>query len=401
MRARVVVNAAGVWSDDVRTLDEGAHPESIRPAKGMHITVPWEKVRNDIAAIVPVPKDRRSVFVVPWGDFTYVGTTDTDYDGPLDDPQCTPDGRRVPAARGEPRDRASPSPQRRVGTWAGLRPLLRDGVERAHRRPVAPPRRARVAESGVVTITGGKLTTYRRMAAGHDRQGASTSLGPRGRARARRSCSSSAREGYEAARRPRDAEPPRAPRRAATAPRPRAVHDLSSRPVAGRAAGAGAARTCRPRRSTRCATRWRARSTTCSPAGPARGCSAATRRRPRAEEVAALLAPELGWDAAEIARQVDDLPRPLDARARRRRAPRDRARRVARRVAPRCRRIAARRRRRSRSASPRREVRGRLDAPGVEVDDAMLRAARAARARRSPTSRRRRARRAATGGRSR
>ena len=48
-------------------------------------------MRNDIAVVVPVPKDKRSVFVVPWGDLTYIGTTDTDYDGPLDDPQCTPE----------------------------------------------------------------------------------------------------------------------------------------------------------------------------------------------------------------------------------------------------------------------------------------------------------------------
>ncbi len=51
--------------------------------------MPWEKVRNDIAVVIPVPKDKRSLFVVPWGEFTYVGTTDTDYQGPLDDPQCT------------------------------------------------------------------------------------------------------------------------------------------------------------------------------------------------------------------------------------------------------------------------------------------------------------------------
>src|SRR3954465_1523622 len=76
VRADAVVNAAGVWSDDVRSLDEGTDPGSIRPAKGIHITVPWAKVRNDIAVVVPVKSDRRSVFVVPWGDFTYIGTTD-------------------------------------------------------------------------------------------------------------------------------------------------------------------------------------------------------------------------------------------------------------------------------------------------------------------------------------
>ncbi|HEX3089642.1 MAG TPA: FAD-dependent oxidoreductase, partial [Ilumatobacteraceae bacterium] len=57
VRAKVVVNAAGVWSDEVRTLDEGSDPDSIRPAKGVHSTIPWEKVRNDIAVVIPVPKD--------------------------------------------------------------------------------------------------------------------------------------------------------------------------------------------------------------------------------------------------------------------------------------------------------------------------------------------------------
>jgi glycerol-3-phosphate dehydrogenase len=164
VRARVVINAAGVWSDDLRTYDEGVDPQSIRPAKGIHITVPWAKIRNDIAAIVPVPKDRRSVFVVPWGDFTYVGTTDTDYDGPLDDPQCTPADvdyllSAVNRAIVEPLDTSDV-----LSTWAGLRPLLREaGNERT--ADLSRRHAVRVSESGVITITGGKLTTYRRMAA--------------------------------------------------------------------------------------------------------------------------------------------------------------------------------------------------------------------------------------------
>src|SRR3954470_5471548 len=67
VRAKVTVNASGVWTDEVRALDEGVDPDSIRPAKGVHLTVPWEKVRNDIAVVIPVPKDKRSLFVVPWG----------------------------------------------------------------------------------------------------------------------------------------------------------------------------------------------------------------------------------------------------------------------------------------------------------------------------------------------
>jgi len=164
VHADAVVNAAGVWSDDIRALDEGTHPNSIRPAKGVHITVPWAKVRNDIAVVVPVRKDKRSIFVVPWGDLTYIGTTDTDYDGPIDDPQCTPED--IAYLLGAMNDAMTVELTEAdiLGTWAGLRPLVRDaGSERtadlSRRHRVTP------STSGVVTVTGGKLTTYREMAA--------------------------------------------------------------------------------------------------------------------------------------------------------------------------------------------------------------------------------------------
>jgi glycerol-3-phosphate dehydrogenase len=164
IRASTVVSATGVWTDEVRALDEGAHPASLRPAKGVHITVPWSLVQNTIAAVIPVAKDRRSVFVVPWGDFTYIGTTDTDYDGPLDDPQCTPDDiayllRAINAAVTTTITEADI-----LGTWAGLRPLVRAA---ASERTSDLSRRhsVRTSGSGLVSVTGGKLTTYRRMAA--------------------------------------------------------------------------------------------------------------------------------------------------------------------------------------------------------------------------------------------
>jgi glycerol-3-phosphate dehydrogenase len=181
VRARVVINATGVWTDDVRALDEGTDPRSIRPAKGIHIAVPWHKLRNDIAAVVPVRQDRRSVFVVPWltpggngdqggvdggvGDarVTYIGTTDTDYDGEVDDPQCTPEDvayllDAINHAISEPIEVGDV-----LGTWAGLRPLVRDA---SNSRTADLSRRHRVfaSASGMITVTGGKLTTYREMA---------------------------------------------------------------------------------------------------------------------------------------------------------------------------------------------------------------------------------------------
>ncbi|MGH9081364.1 MAG: FAD-dependent oxidoreductase, partial [Acidimicrobiales bacterium] len=168
VRAAVVVNATGVWSDQVRALAEGADPHSIRPAKGIHITVPYEAFPCDIAAVIPVREDHRSIFVVPWGDQVYLGTTDTRWDGNLEDPACLPedvdyllDAANAVTTRPITRDDIA-------GLWSGLRPLLApvEGKQAPSERTADLSRRHTVDTStpGLVTITGGKLTTYRKMA---------------------------------------------------------------------------------------------------------------------------------------------------------------------------------------------------------------------------------------------
>ncbi len=163
VEARVVVNATGVWADEVRRLDEGSHPGMIRPAKGVHFTIPRDRLPVETAAILGVAGDERVIFVVPWGEHIYVGTTDTDYDGPLDAPRCTEADLRylLDAVNAVVRDPIGPDDV--TGTWAGLRPLIRtdatkttDQLSRKHAVLVSP--------SGMVTVTGGKLTTYRQMA---------------------------------------------------------------------------------------------------------------------------------------------------------------------------------------------------------------------------------------------
>jgi glycerol-3-phosphate dehydrogenase len=176
--ARCIVNAAGVWADEVRSLDEAEHPDSIRPAKGVHITVPWDKLRIDIAVIIPVRADKRSLFLVPWGprpdgtfEHVYIGTTDTDYDGPLDDPKCTADDiDYVLTALDQALD---PNVTERVtrdditGVWAGLRPLVKSASGEgsgAKTADLSRQHQVNVAATGVVRVNGGKLTTYREMA---------------------------------------------------------------------------------------------------------------------------------------------------------------------------------------------------------------------------------------------
>jgi glycerol-3-phosphate dehydrogenase len=170
VRAAVVINAAGVWADDVRAMAEAAHPDSLRPAKGVHVTVPWSKVRNDIAVIIPVPKDKRSLFVVPWGpnadgtfQHTYVGTTDTDYDGDTDDPQCTKDDIAYVLRALNASVTTGITEADITGVWAGLRPLVKSATSG---RTADLSRRHSITanEACVISVTGGKLTTYREMA---------------------------------------------------------------------------------------------------------------------------------------------------------------------------------------------------------------------------------------------
>lgn len=177
IKAGVVINAGGVWSERVATLDGHAagSPISIRPAKGIHLAVPASKLPCDYASVLAVPGDKRSVFVVPWAAdeatspdgphrYTYMGTTDTDYAGPLDDPQCEPADIEYVLRAVNHWTSAGLTPDDVTGSWAGLRPLIGD----AHSKRTADlSRRHSVMTSpnGLVTVTGGKLTTYRLMAA--------------------------------------------------------------------------------------------------------------------------------------------------------------------------------------------------------------------------------------------
>lgn len=173
IRARCVVNAAGVWADEIRQADSGLDPHSIRPAKGIHITVPWKLVRNDVAVVVPVRKDKRSLFIVPWvanrdGTFqyTYVGTTDTDYSGNVDESQCSVQDIAYVLEALNAAITTNITPEDVTGVWSGLRPLVRnaDGTAGTGRTAdLSRKHKVQHSPSGMISITGGKLTTYRKM----------------------------------------------------------------------------------------------------------------------------------------------------------------------------------------------------------------------------------------------
>jgi glycerol-3-phosphate dehydrogenase len=168
VRARLVVNAAGVWADEIRDL-EAPHRHVMRPAKGIHIAVPKAKLPCDAAVVLPSPSDGRNVFVIPWEGDTYVGTTDTAYEGSLDHPAVEEDdvAYLLEAVNAAVTDQVGSEDV--IGTWSGLRPLLAAAPGRRRQpseRTADLSRRHTVisSERGLVTITGGKLTTYRKMA---------------------------------------------------------------------------------------------------------------------------------------------------------------------------------------------------------------------------------------------
>jgi glycerol-3-phosphate dehydrogenase len=160
VRAHVVINATGPWSDrfrnDGRTL--------LRPTKGAHVAVARTRLGSHGAVTVLSPVDGRVMFVLPWGNLAYIGTTDTDYAGDPADAQV--DAADVvyllrsanavfPGARLRPGDI--------VSGWAGVRPLLRPPDDRA---AAAVSREHHIVEDpGLISVLGGKLTTYRTIAA--------------------------------------------------------------------------------------------------------------------------------------------------------------------------------------------------------------------------------------------
>jgi glycerol-3-phosphate dehydrogenase len=159
VRARVVVNATGVWAGTVAALT-GAEV-SLSPSKGVHLVFAPGAVRTTAALVAPAA-DGRYVFIVPWEDRVYAGTTDTPYDGDLDSPTVGDADRDYILSAVTP---LFPGVTGRdvVASWAGLRPLLGGDSNDAKTADLSR-KHAIVASEGLFTITGGKLTTYRAMA---------------------------------------------------------------------------------------------------------------------------------------------------------------------------------------------------------------------------------------------
>lgn len=165
VRAKRVLAAVGPWADAVRRLDDPAAPSILRLTKGVHLTVAQDRLPLSNAVVMRGPdRDKRMMFAIPRGSFTYLGTTDTDFEGDPDTATADrEDVEYILAATNALFPGATLTFADVVSTWVGLRPLVRPP---GHANPSAVSRDYEIfhSPSGLVSIGGGKLTAFRAMA---------------------------------------------------------------------------------------------------------------------------------------------------------------------------------------------------------------------------------------------
>lgn len=169
IRARAIINATGPWTDRTVAMSRplGAGP-LLRPTKGVHIVVAHDKLPVNHAVVCLHPVDGRVLFAIPWGDRTFVGTTDTDFDGdPAEVDATAEDVAYLIDAAASYFPSCPLTSDDVIATWAGLRPLMAplSGDGDVDESAVSREHQIVVGQDGLITIAGGKLTTYRRMSA--------------------------------------------------------------------------------------------------------------------------------------------------------------------------------------------------------------------------------------------
>ncbi len=163
VRAKAVINATGVFVDDLRKMDEPAAKGIIAVSQGIHIVLPKSFLPGDAAIMIPKTADGRVLFAVPWHDHVIVGTTDTPLDTHSLEPRALQEERDFVLTHACKYLTKDPKPEDVLSIFAGLRPLVKagDGSDTA---ALSRDHSIIVSGSGLITLTGGKWTTYRKMA---------------------------------------------------------------------------------------------------------------------------------------------------------------------------------------------------------------------------------------------
>lgn len=164
IKGTLIVNATGIWSDDLISIYPEKIPKPlIRPTKGVHLIYNKKNIHNNNAVILPSITDNRGIFVIPRGEFTLIGTTDTDYNGDIASPFCTKeDADYLINIVKHHFKNAKVGYENILGTYAGIRPLVKE----IGKSEIQVSRKHLIFrnKNGLLSIAGGKLTTWRKMA---------------------------------------------------------------------------------------------------------------------------------------------------------------------------------------------------------------------------------------------
>lgn len=163
LKSRVVINATGVFTDSVLTMDDADTRKMIAPSQGVHLVIDKEFSPGESAIMVPHTDDGRVLFAVPWNGKIVVGTTDTPVNNPELEPKAKEEEIDFILKHATQYLTGNPTRKDVRSVFAGLRPLVKagDGKDTAS---LSRDHTLIVSKSGLVTITGGKWTTYRKMA---------------------------------------------------------------------------------------------------------------------------------------------------------------------------------------------------------------------------------------------
>ena len=163
VRARVVVNATGAFTDSVRRLDDPTAQKMIAPSQGAHIILDRSFLPGTDAILVPHTKDGRVMFALPWHDHTLVGTTDTPVEQAMLEPVALDQEVDFMLETASLYLAKKPTRADILSVWAGIRPLVKAGEEKST-ASLSRDHTVHIDQSGLLTIAGGKWTTYRNMA---------------------------------------------------------------------------------------------------------------------------------------------------------------------------------------------------------------------------------------------
>ena len=163
IQAKCVINATGVFSDQIRHMDDPKTKKVIAASQGVHIVLPKDFVPKDFAIMVPQTTDGRVLFAVPWHDYVVVGTTDTPVESVSLEPKALKEEIDFILKNAAQYLSKAPTKKDILSVFAGLRPLVKSG-DPSKTAALSRDHTIIVSDSGLLTITGGKWTTFRKMA---------------------------------------------------------------------------------------------------------------------------------------------------------------------------------------------------------------------------------------------